>query len=198
MQKISFSGCIPVEYYAKNPKTNRYVPIVQERNVKKCQRYVVQNLNGTICKKKKNDAFVSLYKTIDKDYAKTPAASAYYDCFAPIPKTTADEVPFYTYLFTGSDVDKTRKIGYQLGKEKADIFEATGEADNAAIRQAKRRYRASMQDLFKRICPKVSDEKGRNLVMRMFFTPVYNKKGKLLDFKFQDVMFYPQVDSFGC
>ena len=196
MNNISFKGCIPVEYYAKNPKTNRYVPIVQEQNVKKCQRYVVGNLNGTIAIDKRNDVFVSLYKKIDKDYAKTPIARAHYDKYAPIPKTIHEKTHYYTYLFTGSDTDKIKQLGKQLGKEKTDIFEATGEKDNGEIRQAQRRYRAGIKDLINRLCPRVKDELNNKLVMRMFFTPIYDKKGNLSDFKFQDVMFYPQGNDF--
>ena len=60
---ISFKGCIPVEFYAKNPKTNKYIPIVKDENIKKCQRFVVRNLNKTL--KKPND-IINISKTFKK------------------------------------------------------------------------------------------------------------------------------------
>ena len=61
---ISFKGCIPVEFYAKNPKTNKYIPIVKDENIKKCQRFVVRNLNRTLKKSSQNDVFINAYKNI--------------------------------------------------------------------------------------------------------------------------------------
>lgn len=189
MQNISFKGCIPVEFYAKHPITNKYVPIVKDQNIKKCQRFVVRNLNRTLSKENQNDVFINAYKNIDPDYEKTPVVRSYFDKFTPRPKTAKEPAPRCVYLFTGKDIDCVNKLGKELGKEKSDIFEATGEKENASVRQAKRRYRAGILDLINRICPRVNDGKGNPYVMRVLFTPEYNKKGDLKGFKFQDVFF---------
>ena len=69
---ISFKGCIPVEFFAKHPKTQKYVPIVKPQNIHKCKHFVVRNLNHTFSKQNQNDVFVNAYKQIDKDYRKNP------------------------------------------------------------------------------------------------------------------------------
>ena len=193
MQNISFKGYIPVEYYAKHPITNKYVPVIKDKNVKRCQNFVVRNLNGTLLEKSKNQAFINAYKAVDKDYQKTPAVRSFYDKFAPTPQNAFCEIPYYSYLFTGSDVDKIDKIGKDLGKEKSDIFEATGEKDNPAIRQAKLRYSENIRTLLNRVCSRVQDDKGNNLVLRVFFKPKYDTKGNLKKFEYQDMFFYPEA-----
>ena len=186
---ISFKGCIPVVFYAKNPKTNKYVPIVKEQNIKKCQRFVVRNLNRSIKQENQNDVFINAYKRIDSDYAKTPVVRSYYDKCAPMPKTAYEPAPRCIYLFTGKDVDCINKLGKDLGKEKSDIFESTGKKENAAVAEAKKRYRTGIKELINKICPRVNDGKGTPYVMRILFTPEYDKKENLKGFKFQDVFF---------
>lgn len=189
MQNISFKGCIPVEFYAKHPITKKYVPIVKDQNINKCKHFVVRNLNKSYSKKTRNDVFVKAYEAIDPDYAKVPAVRSYYDIYTPRPKTAYEPAPRCIWLFTGKDVDCVNKLGEELGKEKSDIFEATGEKNNSAINQAQRRYRAGMKNLINRICPRVHDDKGVPYVMRVLFTPEYDKKGNLKNFVFQDVFF---------
>lgn len=189
MQNISFKGCIPVVFYAKHPITKRYVPIVKEQNIKKCQYFVVRNLNGTMKGENKSDVFVNAYKSIDPDYAKVPTVRSFCDKYAQMPMNAKEPAPRSIYLFTGSDADKAKEIGETLIKEKADIFEATGKKDNYAIRQAKKRYGFGIKKLLNKICPRVGDGNGNPYVMRVLFTPEFNKKGMLKNFKFQDVFF---------
>lgn len=195
MQNISFKGCIPVEFYAKHPKTQKYVPIVQPQNVKKCQHFVVRNLNKTITGQNKSDVFTRVYEQVDSDYAKNPIVRSIYDKNAPIPKTAQEAKP-YVFLFTGDDTDKVKELGKQLGKDKIAIAESTEDKEKEALSQARKKYKTGIKDLINRICPRVKDEQKRDLVMRVFFEPEYNKKGDLSRFVFQDVMFYPQEDKY--
>ena len=55
MKGISFTGYIPVRFFAWHPKTGKFVPVLKEEI--------------------KNDEFVSFYKSIDKDYSRVKAAS---------------------------------------------------------------------------------------------------------------------------
>ena len=186
---ISFSGCIPVVFYAKHPITKKYIPIVKDANIKKCQSFVVRNLNKSLKEASLNDTFINAYKAIDKDYAQTPVVRSYFDKFAPKPTTAHEKAPRCVYLFTGKDVDCINQLGKELGKQKTDIFEATGKKECAEVRQAKRRFRAGMKDLIDRICPRVNDENGAPYVMRVLFTPEYDKKGMFKKFNFHDVFF---------
>ena len=186
---ISFKGCIPVEFYVKHPITKKYIPMTKDKNIKKCQNFVVRNLNKTLSEKNQNDIFINAYKAIDPDYAKTPIVRSYFDKYEPRPKTAHEPAPRCVWLFTGKDVDSINKIGKELGKEKSDFFEATGKKEGAEINQAKRRFRAGINDLIHKICPRVNDGKGNPYVMRILFTPEYDKKGMLKKFNFQDVFF---------
>lgn len=196
MQNISFKGCIPVEFFAKHPVTQKYVPIVKYENIKKCKSFVVRNLNHTLKEANQNDIFINAYKKVDSDYAKTPFVRSIYDKYAPVPKSAKEKAPCYVYLFTGQDADSINQIGKQLGKEKFDIFERTGKKQSSEIDQAKNQYRRDIRNLINKICPRVKDEKGNKLVMRIFFEPEYNKKGDFKRFAFQDVIFYPQEDGY--
>ena len=60
ISSISFKGYVPVRYMAKNPKNDKYVPVIKNENIRKCQSFVVRNLNGT-AKNMRNDDFVNFY-----------------------------------------------------------------------------------------------------------------------------------------
>ena len=45
-QNISFKGYMPVEFYARHPRTGYYVPVLKKENIRKCQRFVINNLNN--------------------------------------------------------------------------------------------------------------------------------------------------------
>lgn len=186
---VSFTGCIPVEFYAKHPITKKYVPIVKKDNVEKCRSFVVRNLNRSLKPENQNEIFINAYKAYDKDYVKNPVVRSYFDTFEPIPKTAHEPAPRFIYLFTGDDVNAINKLGKELGKEKIEIFEATGEKNNSAVKQARKRFRIGLNDLINKICPRVKDDRDNNVVMRVFFEPKYNKKGNLDKFIFQDVFF---------
>ena len=189
IQNISFKGIMPVEFYAKNPKTGKYVPVVKPENVKKCQNYVVKNLNGTK-KPAVNDEFVRAYREVDKDYAKVPVVKSYYDKKAPKITSLDQEAPYYVYLITGTHVDGAEKLGKELGMAKKDAFEATGKKDSPMARHAQKSYADSMEKYVKKLTPRIKDENGDKMFMRVFFEPKYTKKGDLKDFEFKRAIFW--------
>ena len=74
---LSFKANIPVFFYAKNPANNKYVPVMKNENIRKCQSFVARNLNGT-AKNCKDDGFVEFYKMHDNDYANRPEIHSVY------------------------------------------------------------------------------------------------------------------------
>ena len=188
---VSFRGCIPVEFYARYPKTNKYVPIVKPRNVKKCQSFVVRNLNKTLKEENRTTEFVEIYKSVDKDYARTPSVRSYFDKYVPVAQKMSDPYFPSVYLFTGNDIDKANEIGRNLGEIKSDIFERTGQKDNAEVERAKRHYHNQMKKLFDKICSRVRDEQGNDLTLRVFFEPKYKKNGEFKKFEYKHATFYP-------
>lgn len=192
-QNISFVGCIPMEFYAKYQKTGTYVPIVKPENVRKCQNFVVRNLNNT-AGSNQNDKFVREYKKIDKDYAKVQNARSVYDKDAPIIKTINEELPFYSYLITGKDADELNDMGQQLGYRKKEIYDKTGSKNNSEVKKANRNYKYKIKNFIYNLCKRVKDENQNELIMQVYFTPKLNKKGEVTKFNYDKVTFYPQKE----
>ena len=175
---ISFRGQIPVDFYARHPQTGYFVPIVKPEHVKKCQSFVVRNLNGT-AKKMRNADFVNIYKKADKDYAYASVIRTYYDREVDIPKKMNEPVPHYVYLVTGKDAEIYDNLGKELGIAKRDYFERTGQKYGYDVQRAKTVYQHSLKDLVFNKCKKVKTEKGKEAALQIFFEPHYNKKGEL-------------------
>ena len=186
---VSFKGCIPVEFYAQHPITQKFVPIVKDQNIKKFQNFVVRNLNKTLSEKNRTDAFIHTYSEVDPDYAKVPVVRSFFDKYAPRPQSAKEPAPRCVWLFTGKDVDFMNATGKELNLAKMDIFEATGKKEGAAVNQAKRKYRKEVYNLIERICPRVHDAEGKPYVMKVFFTPEYDKNGKLKKFNYLNTFF---------
>ena len=189
IQNVSFKGVMPVEFYAKNPKNNKYVPVVKPENVKKCQSFVIRNLNGSITRNSNVD-FIREYLTVDKDFAKVQVARTFYDKEAPVITSARQDVPYYVYLVTGSHVDEVDKLGKELGKVKADVFERTGLRQGSEIKKAQKHYFEQLRKFVFRTCPRIKDESGDKVVMRIYYDPKYDKKGNLKNFEYRNVVFY--------
>lgn len=190
-QNVSFKGCIPVEFYAKYSKTGSYVPVVKPENVKKCQNFVIRNLNNT-AGSNQNDEFVREYKKVDKDYAREKKARGVYNGSAPIIKSIHDRLPFYSYVITGKDADTIEAFGELYGYQKKEIFDRTGSNNNAETQEISREYRNKVKNYVNSTDKRVKDENRNGLVMQVYFTPKFNKKGEIAKFSYDKVAFYPQ------
>lgn len=190
-QNISFKGCIPVEFYAKYQKTGAYVPVVKPENVKKCQNFVIRNLNHT-AGSNQNDEFIREYKKIDKDYAREQKARGVYNGSAPVIKSIHDKLPFYSYIITGKDANSVEAFGELYGHQKKEIFDRTGTNNNAETQDINRNYRNKIIDFINSFYKRVKDENKNELVMQVYFTPKFNKKGEITKFNYDKVAFYPQ------
>lgn len=183
MESVSFNGYIPVTYYARNPKTNQYVPVLKHENIRKCNSYVVRNLNKT-AKKNLNNDFIELYKSIDKDYAKTPMVHSIYDLKQPV-----------VYLVTGSDTDQINSMGKDLRLKKQDIFENTGNNDTPATQKVNKEFFEKTRNFLKNVCKRIKNNKGEKLTMCVFFEPKYTKKErKLIGFDYQNTAFFTNLE----
>ncbi|MBQ8887525.1 MAG: hypothetical protein IJY61_07495 [Candidatus Gastranaerophilales bacterium] len=181
VQSPSFKAYVPVQFYAKNPANGKYVPVLKRENIKRCQGFVVRNLNGT-AKNNKNEKFVDYYKQHDSDYQKIPSVHSVYDHENPI-----------VYMVTGSDVDKVREMAKPIGKAKADSLDTFGHTKTFEVAQAGRDYYREVQHFIKNTCKCLKSDEGKNLMLRVYFDPVYGKrgkqKGKLQGFDFVNARF---------
>ena len=178
VQSPSFKGYVPIEFYAKNPDSGKYVPILKKENIKKCQSFVVRNLNHT-AKNNKNEKFVDFYKKYDRDYARTQSVHSVYDPQSPL-----------VYLVTGSDVDKVKEMAKPIGKAKAEAVDLTGRSSSFEVFQAGKNYFDDVMRFIKRSCRRVKSTEGEPLSLRMYFDPKYGKRsGKLQGFEFVNARF---------
>lgn len=168
----SFKAYVPVTYYAKNPETGKYSRVVKEQNLKKCQRFIISNLNNT-AKRFKDDLFVECYKRFDDDYTKNPTAKSFYD-----------EDNARVFLITGNDADKIQEFAKPIGIAKGEAMDKIGHSKSYEASLASRIYFHEVQSYLKNTARQLRAQDGTKLEMRAFFNPTYTKKGKHTGFQF--------------
>lgn len=168
---INFNGYIPVRYYAKEQGEETVYRITSRENVKKCQSYVVRNLNRTL--KEHNEGLVNLYREMDKDYQKRPVVRSYYG------KNGCD-----VFLVTGYDADRIDEMAKPIGIAKGDAKSKTGKARSYESRNASRNFFFNVENYLKNQCKRIEGKNGEKLVLNVLFEPTYNKKNEFKKFKY--------------
>ena len=168
----SFKAYIPVTYYATNPSTGKYSRVVKDENLKKCQRFIISNLNNT-AKRFKDDVFVECYKQFDSDYVKNPTAKSFYD-----------EDNARVFLITGDDADTVQSFAKPIGIARGEAKDRIGHSKSYEASLASRIYFHDVRAYLKNTARQHRAQDGTRLEMRAFFNPTYNKKGRHTGFKF--------------
>ena len=177
----SFKAYVPIVYMAKNPKNDEFVPVLKKENLRKCNGYLVRNLNGTI-KTNKNDDFISMFKANDKDYSKNPFVHSIYKSTGPI-----------VYLVTGKDVETVNSLGKKVGIAKGESLRTLGHTKSFEAQNAALEYKLSAEKFLKHNCRPLKSQDGSNLSLYAYFQPEYTKKDhKLKGFKFINAEFVKQ------
>ncbi len=178
---VSFKAYIPIKFLAKNPETGNYNRIIDKENIRKCQSFVVRNLNGT-AKNIKNEKFVEFYKSYDKDYAALPKVHSVYDNKKPV-----------VYMVTGKDTDVIDSLAKPVGTAKGKSMETIGNISSFESRSASRNYFTNVGIFLKNACKRVHSSDGQDLSLVMYFKPVYTKRDKkLTGFEFMNAQFTNQ------
>lgn len=172
VQNPSFKAYIPVTYYAKNPANDKYVRVMKPQNIKKCQSFVVRNLNGT-AKNMKNDDFVDFYSSYDRDYKNQKTVRSVYD----YDNSTV-------IMISGKDTDAVSNMAKPIGIAKGESIDRTGRSNSFETQLATRDYFNQIKSFLKYSCKQVKNDKGEKLSLRVYFDPKYKKDGTLKDFKF--------------
>lgn len=172
VQNPSFKAYIPVTYYAKNPANDKYVRVFKPQNIKKCQSFVVRNLNGT-AKNMRNDDFVDFYSQFDKDYREQKTVRSVYD------NENAAVI-----MITGRDVNAVTNMAKPIGIAKSEAIERTGSPDSAETEFATKDYFEQIKSFLKYSCKQVKNNYGEKLSLRVYFDPKYKKDGTLKGFDF--------------
>lgn len=172
IQNPSFKAYIPVTYYAKNPVNDKYVRVIKPENVKKCQSFVVRNLNGT-AKSMKNDEFVNFYSKYDRDYRNQKEVRSIYNYDSST-----------VIMVTGKDTEAVTNMAKPIGIAKGEAMDRTGHSGSFEAQLATRDYFSKIKSFLKYSCKQVKNDKGERLALRVYFDPKYKKDGTLKEFKF--------------
>ena len=186
MANISFGNYIPVIFYARNPLTKQFNLIHDKEDIRKCQSFVVRNLNHT-AKNMKNDEFVKRFKEIDKDYEKNSVVRSIYDTEKPA-----------VYMVTGNDTNRVNEMGKELRVKKNEAREREGKAYGYSHNRINREYFEKTRHFLKHICKRVQNENGEKLTLEVFFEPKYTKKEhKFIGYEYKGsryTTYYQEID----
>ncbi len=173
---INFQGYIPVRYYAKDAESGKYLRIVSDEYIRKCQRKIISILNSETQKNELDESFFKFYRRLDKDHAAKQAAASIY------PKTAQ------SYIVTGQDAVFLKDSAYKtVGAANHNSYNTVGHLDTFETKQASKMYQQNALSSLKHMS-QVSNEQGNPLLLKLYFVPNYYKKGpnegKLKSFTF--------------
>lgn len=172
VQSPSFKAYIPVTYYAKDPKSGDFLRVMKPENMRKCQSFVVRNLNGT-AKKMENKKFIEFYSSFDKDYRNRSEVRSFYD---------SDNAR--VFMITGKDIDAVQQMAKPIGIAKGESMDRTGQSKSFESKYASHDYAKKVKSFLRMNCKQVQTEDGDKLSLRVYFDPKYKKDGTLKGFEF--------------
>ena len=175
INSISFKSYVPVRYFAKSYKDGNYYPIYDKDKIKKCNGYVVRNLNGTAGKNSRNDELIATFSSYDKDYKETPKVRSACDRGV-------------VYIVTGKDAGKLSEYAKPIGIAKSASIDAFGHSESHDAKLRTREYFANVKYFLKNTCRQIKGEDGKPLTLNAYFDPQY-KNGELKDFKYNSLEF---------
>ena len=168
---VNFGAATHVYFFTNDGKR-----ILSDKNMRKCERYLVRHLNGAKNLKNRNQELVDNFKydkkhfVGDKDYSFISKVRSVYD------KTKA-----YVNIITGKDVKKVNEWGKKIGEAKALSKERTGSTKSFETYEAVKQYNKNAL--------KFSQEHGiykdgKRQAFGIIFEPKYNTKGNLTGFEY--------------
>ena len=156
------------------------MPVVRKNNIRKCQSFVIRNLNGT-AKNSKSSEFTNYYKNYDYDYRVDSVARSVYD------KNSA-----VVHMVTGEDVQYIDNFGKALGLSKAESIDRAGTTKTFDVACESKKFYVNALDFIRREAKPLTDKNGENLELQVFFSPKYTKKGILKSFEYVNALFVPR------
>ncbi len=177
VQSPSFKAYVPVFFYVKDKDTDTYDRVTSPQAMRKCQSFVVRNLNGT-AKNMANDSFVKGYSKYDSDYKKNSQVASYYDYDNAM-----------VLMITGKDADSVKQMAKPIGIAKGDAKDKTGVARSFESKMATKDYFRQLKSFLRTSCKQVHTEDGENLALKVFFNPKYKKDGSVAKFNYEKACF---------
>lgn len=186
---VSFKSIVPVKYFAKNPKNGQYVPVLKDENIRKCQGYIVRNLNKSESENK-NENFVSLYSFTDREYSKIPYVRSVYSYkYKNGQKNKTPDV----YLLTGRDAIEADKMARPIGVAKSDSKEKYNTTDTRTVKETANTYFYNLDNYIRTQANPLKNERKEALELHVYFEPQYTKDNKLKKFEYSFSAFVPYM-----
>ena len=171
----SFKSTTRIYFYTNDGKR-----ILSDSNVRKCERYVVRQLNGAKNLKEKNIDLINTFKfdtnknVGDKNYFYHPVVRSFYN-------KLKGQAQGFVNLFSGNDVNKIDSLGKEIGKSKKMSKEIIGSTKSFETSYAIDRYYTNAS--------KLVDSNGiykdeNRQAFGVIFEPKYKKDGTLKEFKY--------------
>ena len=183
--QTSFKGYVPVKHYALNPRDNQYWRVTKKDNLRKCQGFVVRNLNGT-AKNMHNSEFVRLYASHDNDYRRCPVVHSVYDLESPD-----------IYMVTGWDVDNIQNMAKKVGVAKSESISRIGNTKSFEVKDTANSFFKEVKNYINNFCRQLRSDSKDNLELRVFFVPQYKKDGTLKGFTYNHAEFANETENSG-
>lgn len=166
---VNFTSSAHVYFYTKEGKR-----IVSDQNVRKCERYLVRQLNNAKNLKEKNYDLADTFKRGDVDYQYYPVVRSVYE-------RTKTGVKNFVNIVTGKDVKRVDYYAKEIGKMKRLSRERIGINKSFETSYATDRYFTN--------AIRIADESGiykngKRQAFGVVFEPQYKKNGELKDFKY--------------
>lgn len=155
--------------------------IVSDQNIKKCERYLVRQLNDAKNLKSKNQELVDTFiydkkaNVGDKDFWNMRKVRSVYEY-------AKDRAKGFVNIITGNDTKEVDKLGKEIGKAKHIAKERTGSTSSFETTYAVDRYNKK--------APEFADTKGiykdgKRQAFGVIFEPQYKKNGELKGFEYK-------------
>lgn len=166
---INFKAASHVYFYTPEGKR-----IISDKNVRKCERYLVRHLNGSKSLKTRNQDLCDTFKKGDIDYKNKSLVRSVYEY-------TKDKTHYFVNIITGHHVEPLHKLGQQIGEIKRLSKDRVGSPYSIESFDVIGRYYKKANQIIKE---NGIYKDGKRQAFGVVFEPQYKKNGELKDFKY--------------
>ena len=169
---VSFKSYVPVYHKAKNPKTGEFELITSQDQIRKCQRFVVSNLNHSGFNKK-DSSFVSMFAAKDPDYRYLNVVQSVYD----------DKLPV-VHMATGKDVDIIKNYAKNVGRAKSDALYAYGTTKTYETSRVTTDYFKTAKRYLFNSARRIKSQEGDRQALTVYFEPKFKRNGDFKEYQY--------------
>lgn len=166
---INFKSASHVYFYTSDGKR-----ILDDKNVRKCERYLVNQLNNATKLNKVNENLFDTFKKGDKDYQKYSIARSFYE----YSKNKAKNI---VAIITGNHVTAINYYAKKIGQAKKASGYRKGTLNSYETIQAVKKYN---EESTKILNENGIYKDGKRQAFGVIFEPKYQKDGELKELKY--------------